>query len=128
MFLDTSVIIELFKNEPESQRFQDIFNKIGNEPLYISIIQMGEISDWGIRNDHDVSEIVNTLKKLVNILPLNEIICLKASQMKNEMRAKGIDKFGLLDGIILASAMSINQKLLTTDADFRKAEEAIILN
>ncbi len=127
MFLDTSVVIELFKNKPESQRFQEIFGRIGSDSLYISVVQIGEISDWCIRNDHDVSELVNTLKKLVNVLPLNEIICLKASQMKNEMRQKGVAKFGLLDGIILASAQSINQKLLTTDTDFREAGGVIIV-
>ena len=127
MFLDTSVIIELFKNKPESQRFQEIFDMIGSEQLYISMIQMGEISDWSIRNGYDVSELVNTLKKLVNILPLNEIICLKASQMKQEMHQKGVAKFCLLDSIVLASAQSINQKLLTTDTDFREAEGVIIV-
>ena len=85
------------------------------------MVQMGEISDWSIRNGYDVSEVVNILKKLVNILPVNEIICLKASQMKQEMRQKGVTKFGLMDGIVLASAQSINQKLLTADTDFREA-------
>ena len=43
------------------------------------------------------------------------------------MRKKGIEKFGYMDAIILCSAMSINQKLLTTDKDFRLSENAIIL-
>ena len=121
MFLDTSAIVELFRNEPGSPMFEKIFEIIGNEPLYISVVQLAEFSDWSIRNGHDVSDQVNILKMLVNILPMNEMICLKASQMKNEMQRKGIEKFGLIDGIVLASAQSINQKLLTTDTDFRDA-------
>ena len=127
MFLDTSVVIGLFENEPESQRFQDIFRMTMGEQLYISVVQMSEISDWCIRNGHDVSDLINTLKKLVNIMPVNEIICLKASQMKQEMRQKGIEKFGLMDAIILCSAMSLKQKLLTTDTDYRLAENTILI-
>ena len=127
MFLDTSVVIGLFENEPESQRFQDIFRMTMGEQLYISVVQMGEVSDWCIRNGYDVSDLTNTLKKLVNILPVNEIICLKASQTKQEMRQKGIDKFGLMDAIVLCSAQSINQKLLTTDSDYRAAKNAILI-
>lgn len=127
MFLDTSALLGLFENEPESQEFQDIFRMTMGEPMYISIVQMGEISDWCIRNDHDVSDLIETVKKLVNVLPVNEIICLKASQKKQEMRKKGVDKFGLIDAIILESAGSIGQKLLTTDQDFKMSESAIVL-
>ncbi len=127
MFLDTSAVIGLFENEPESRRFQDIFKMTMEEQLFISVVQMGEISDWCIRNGHDVSDLTNTLKKLVNILPVNEIICLKASQIKQEMRQKGIDKFGLLDAIVLCSAKSINQKLLTLDRDFQGVQGVKIL-
>ncbi|MBI5000534.1 MAG: PIN domain-containing protein [Euryarchaeota archaeon] len=43
------------------------------------------------------------------------------------MRGLGIAKFGLLDGLILASARSVGQKLLTTDTDFRKAEDVVLI-
>ena len=61
MFLDTSAIVELFKNEPKSQRFQELFNIIGSEPLYISIAQLGEITDWCFKNGHDISDLINLL-------------------------------------------------------------------
>ena len=127
MFLDTSALLGLFENEPESQEFQDIFRMTMGEPMYISIIQMGEVSDWCIRNGHDVSDLMNTVNKLVNVLPVNEIICLKASQTKQEMRKKGAEKFGLIDAIILESARSISQKLLTADRDFKMSRSAVVL-
>jgi predicted nucleic acid-binding protein len=43
------------------------------------------------------------------------------------MRSKGLKRFSLMDGIILASARSIDQKLLTADSDFRKAEDAVLI-
>ena len=128
MFLDTSVIIELLAQERGPNLSDEILDITKDEKLYMSIVQIGELTDWCIRKDEDISLTIDTVKQIVNVIPLNNIICIKASQMKNEMRQKGIEKFGLMDGIVLASAISINQKLLTIDNDFRKAKEAIILN
>ena len=43
------------------------------------------------------------------------------------MRKCGLSKFSLVAGIILASARSIDQKPLTTDSDFKKDDDALIL-
>jgi len=127
MFLDTSIIIDIFRYDEESKNFQKIFELIKDEPLFISIFQIGEISDWSLQNKIDPIEPLNFLKKTMNIIPLSEEICLEASKIKYEMRKKGQKKFGLADGIILASAISINQTLLSKDNDFIKAKNVIIL-
>ena len=127
MFLDTSAVVEIFKNEPGSQRFEEIFDIIGSESLYISVAQMGEIASWCIREGYDIADITNILKKIAKIIDVNDIICIRASMMKNEMRQKGIEKFGYMDGIILASAMFMKQKLLTKDNDFRLSEHTILI-
>ena len=127
MLLDTSVIIELLAQERGSNISDKILDITKDEKLYMSIVQMGELTDWCIRKDEDVSLTINTVKQIVNVVPLNDIICIKASMMKDEMRKKGIEKFGLMDGIVLASAQSINQKLLSTDTDFRISENAILI-
>ena len=128
MFLDTSIIIEIFRSKKRSKRFEKIFDIIKDEPLFISIIQLGEISDWCLKNNISAYERISSLKDIVNIIPLDEGICIEGSGIKNEMRKSGISNFGLLDGIILASARAIVQKLLTTDSDFKKADDAIIID
>lgn len=127
MFLDTSVIIEIFRSGKSTKQFEDIYQLIKDEPLFISIIQIGEISDWCLKNDIEPAERITRLKRILNIIPLSETICLEGSKIKYEMRNMKISKFSLTDGIILASARSINQKLLTTDTDFRKSSDAILL-
>lgn len=127
MFLDTSIIIEIFRSEKHTKEFGKIYELIKDEPLFISIIQIGEISDWCLKNSVDPAKRTASLKSILNIIPLSEKICLEGSQIKYEMRRQRISSFSLSDGIILASARSINQKLLTTDTDFRKADDAIIL-
>ncbi len=127
MFLDTSIIIEIFKMRKDTKKFEEIYDFIKDEPLFISIIQLGEISDWCLKNKIDPKNRINRLKDILNIIPLSEKICLKGSQIKYDMRKKRFFKFSLFDGIILASAQSLNQKLLTTDSDFKKAKDVIIL-
>jgi len=127
MFLDTSVIIEIFRSEKSSKTFGEIYELIKDEPLFISVIQIGEISDWCLKNNIDPEKRMSKLRQLLNIIPLSEKLCFEGSQVKFNLRKKGISKFSLIDGIILASARSINQKLITKDKDFRKIKDAIVL-
>ncbi len=127
MFLDTSIIIDMFLSGKDSERFDAIYDCIKDEPIIISVIQLAEISDWCLNNDIAPSEAVSKVKDIVEILPLNERILLDGSRIKYGMRSGGVKKFSLMDGIILASALSVNEKLLTSDSDFRKAEHAVIL-
>jgi predicted nucleic acid-binding protein len=127
MFLGTSIIIEIFRNDKNSKKFQDLYTYIKDEPLFISMIQIGELADWCLKNNIDPEKRITKLKQILNVIPLNEKICYDAAQLKYSIRKKGMTKFGLLDGIVLASARSINQRLLTTDSDFRKLSDAIVI-
>jgi predicted nucleic acid-binding protein len=127
MFLDISIIIEIFRNDKNSKKFQDIYTYIKDEPIFISIIQIGELSDWCLKNHIDPEKRITKLKQILNVIPLNEKICYDAAHIKYTIRKKGVTKFGLLDGIVLASARSINQQLLTTDNDFRTISDAVVV-
>jgi len=127
MFLDTSVIVELMRGGKDCPRTEKILGYIENELLFISVIQLGEINDWGIANCSDAATRISQLKDIVHIIPMNEEISIEASAIKHQMRKKNIAKFSLIDGLILASARYIGQKLLTLDTDFRKAKDVIII-
>ena len=127
MFLDTTIVVEVLRSGRDSKRFQRILEAIGDDPLFISMLQLAELSDWCLENSIDLSEWISRLKGIVGVIPLSEDICLEGSRIKRGMRERSASKFGLLDGIILASARSIDQKLLTTDSDFREAEDAVVI-
>ena len=127
MFLDTTVLIEILQENAESIRFKEIYKHIEDDILFISIIQLAEVSDWCLREKLDVEECVVDITEFANVIPLSNAICLEGSKIKFEMRYQGAKKFSLIDGLILASARAVDQKLLTTDSDFRKADDAILL-
>jgi predicted nucleic acid-binding protein len=83
MFLDTNIIIDLFRFGKGSERFQKIFEQIEDEALFISVFQMGEVSDWSLANGIDPSEPIENIKKMVNIVPLSEDICVLGSRIKH---------------------------------------------
>jgi len=127
MFLDTTIIIELLQGDKRSKRIEKILALIKDEPLFVSVIQLGELSDWCISAKIDPLKPISQIKDIANIIPINEKIASEGAEIKHEMRKSSIKKFSLMDGLILASARSINQNLLTSDTDFRKAKDAIVI-
>jgi len=127
MFIDTSIIIEILREEKSSKQFQNIYGIIKDEPLFISTIQLAELADWCLRTNSNLEERIAKIKQIATIIPLTETICVEAARLKQDMRTNKIAKFGILDGIMLASARSMNERLLTSDNDFRTLSDVIIV-
>lgn len=128
MLLDTSTLVEIFRNLSESAVVENITTKMEDEDAYISMIQVGEIADWAARNETPLEERIEAVKELARIVPLSERICLDAAEIKRERRTAGYKSFGLIDGIILATARSIGQRVLTFDRDFKGEKDCILLS
>lgn len=128
MFIDTSIIIDILTVQSTSDQFKKIFSLIKDEPLYMSVIQLGELSDWCFKNNVEVNNRITQIKKIVTIIPLDESICLHGSKLKHAHRTQGNKKFSLIDGFILASAISVDENLLTKDIDFNNCSQAIVLS
>ena len=67
------------------------------------------------------------MREIVEILEIEEDIVLEVSRVKHERREEDIDKFGLIDGLILASERSLGEVLLTFDTNFRNLDDVILL-
>ncbi|HDH28874.1 MAG TPA: PIN domain-containing protein [Euryarchaeota archaeon] len=125
MLLDTSIIVDLLKGD---ERIVGLLKKEAQkEPFFLSLIQLGELADWALANGLDPLDVIDTAKKAASAVDLTEEICLSASRTKRKQRKRGKGKFSLIDGIIAATAASIDQKLLTRDRDFDGLENAIII-
>jgi len=127
LLLDTSSLIEVLRHPKTSKEFRLIQRHVGAEELYVLIVQLAELSDWCIANDAPARERVEEVKKLANIIPLDEDICLEGSRIKNERRRKGFGNFGLLDGLVLAAARSVGERVLTFDRDFAEEKDCILV-
>ena len=127
MLLDTSAIIQVLRNPRTSKEFKLIQKHMEEEELYVLVVQLAELSDWCFANNVPVKERIEEVKKLANIIPLDEDICLEGSRIKNERRKKGFGSFGLLDGLLLAAARSMGERVLTFDRDFAEEQDCLVL-
>ena len=127
MLLDTSAIIQVLRHPRTSKEFRLIQKHIGDEDLYVLVVQLAELSDWCIVNNVPARERIEEVKNLANIIPLDEDIFLEGSRIKNERRKKGFASFGLLDGLLLAAARSVGERVLTFDLDFAEEEDCLVL-
>ena len=130
MFLDTSIIIEIFQSQKGSNplsRILDVVATSKEESNYISTIQLAEISDWCAKNKIHPRDGINNVKTIAQVVPLDEGICEESGPIKLSMRESGKKSFGLIDSIILASARSVNQRLLTKDRHFKGEDDCIVL-
>jgi predicted nucleic acid-binding protein len=128
VLLDTSAVVEIFRNPAGSAVLEGITAKMASEEAYISIIQLAEVADWAERNRAPPEERIDAVKEIARIVPLDERICLDAAKIKRARRKAGFESFGLIDGIILATARSIGQRVLTFDKDFQGEEDCILIS
>lgn len=127
MLIDTSVIVEIFRNSSTSKRFREIMKLIGNQEVFVSIVQLAEVADWAVKNRVPPRERVDMVKEFARVVPLDEEICLDASAIKHHRRSLGHVEFSLLDAIILASARSIEKVTLTLDTDFAGESDCLVI-
>ena len=125
MFLDTTIIVEILKGNTKVVDYVE--NAAEKDPLLFSIVQVGELADWCYSNNLDPSKILNEVKSTATVTGITENICLEASKIKQTQRKAGKNKFSLIDGLIIASAISFEQTLLTTDLDFEGLDAVKIL-
>ncbi len=127
MMIDTSIIIDLFLNNEGSREFERIMDKIEDEDIFISLIQIGELSDWCYRNNINNSEAIGFIKSISEVLPIEEDIIETASRLKHTARSNGMSKFSLIDGMILSTARKYSERLLTRDNDFIGFNDVIVI-
>jgi predicted nucleic acid-binding protein len=74
-----------------------------------------------------VRETVEAVKKFASVISVDEEICLEGSRIKAERRKRGYANFGLIDGLILAAARLMRERVLTFDRDYSGERDCTIL-
>jgi predicted nucleic acid-binding protein len=125
MLLDTSALVSVFTNKKAADR---ILEEVGDSQLYVSQIQLAELADWATRSGAPAMERVEAVEQMASVAPLTKEICMEAARIKLSRRRKGHTRFGIIDGIVLATARSLGQTLLTFDTDFAGEKDCVVLH
>ena len=124
MLLDTSALVAIFTSKRAANR---ISKEVGDSQLYVSHIQLAELADWATRSGAPAAERVEAVEQMARVVPLTKEICLDAAAIKFMKRKKSRSSFGIIDGIVLATARSLGQSVLTFDVDFAGEDDCLVL-
>jgi len=117
MLLDTYAWVEFFKGTNEGKKVKEILKK---EKCYTCIVSIAELVEWCSKNNlkEEIKEYFKAITKSSVILNLDEEISLLAGKINHE-RKKNIEGWGMMDSLILATAISYDIKILTGDTHFK---------
>jgi|SRR3989344_2335467 len=125
IILDTSAWIEFFQGTEKGKKVLVAMKK---EQVFTSIISFAEITNWCYKNDlkENLNQYLRAIKDGSQVLPLHEQVMIVAGKLNYE-RKKAVDKWGMVDSLILATSLNYNLKVLTKDAYFNDVPGAEIL-
>lgn len=109
-----------------SDRGKKISSIIETETIATSIISIAELADKAEREQQSLGIILQFIQSKAAILPITVNVALRAAQLKKKLREQH-PKFGLVDGIHLATSVEHHTILVTADHDFRGVENTIII-
>ncbi len=120
--VDSSAWIEYFGGTKTGLRLKPVLEQ---ENLVTSIMAVAEVADKFEREQKNFRHFLTFMQSRATILSLTITTCTTGATIKNELR-KTRRKFGLADGLHLATAREHNATLITTDNDFFGIEGAVV--
>ena len=99
---------------------------IEQEEIATSLIAITELADKFEREGSKFEIMLLFIRRRAAILAISEEIALMAAKLKNKARRIN-NKFGISDGIHLATALQEGAVLLTSDRDFEGMEKILLL-
>lgn len=121
--IDSSAWIDYFEGTSNGYKLKRL---IEQEEIATSVVAIAEIADKFERNGRKFEIMLEFIRRRSAILPVSVEIALRAAKLKNEIRKRRA-KFGISDGIHLATALEEGATLVTSDSDFEGLERVLII-
>lgn len=126
--LDTWAWIEFYDG---SEKGEEVYRLLeSDEKIHTSVITLAELSDnfqrGNFSTDHNWEELEVFIRTNTDLTELNPKIASRAGEIKDRKR-KEFPDFGLMDGIILATAEEKNLELVSGDPHLKGEERTLDL-
>ena len=99
---------------------------IEHKEIATSIVAVGELADKFARTGHRFDILLQFIQKRSALIEISVPLLLAAAQFKKEIRNKR-PKFGMADGVHLATTRQENSILITADSDFSELESVMLI-
>ena len=114
MLIDSYAWIEFFNGTEKGKTIEKI---LGERICYTNLTSIAEISEFCSKAGQDLDKFLEKVMTLSTILSINQKICMAAGKI-NFQRKKTIKNWGMMDSVLLATALLNNLKILTGDKHF----------
>jgi predicted nucleic acid-binding protein len=116
MLLDASAWIELFTGSDKGKYVDVVL--AGNEMHYTSMTTLAEVTTWSIRERRDTKSLIEIVSSLTKIIELDKDVAELAGVL-DVNRKRVVKRWGMMDSLVLATAIKYNLTVLTKDSDFK---------
>lgn len=123
MLLDTYAWIEILVDSDKGKAAAELVAE--SRPL-TAAPTIAEITGWALRNGIDPSPILERVAMESTVIELTPEVAELAGRLHFEYRRHGA-RWGLVDAMIYATAISRGETLLTGDADFEKIPKCRVI-
>ena len=125
MLLDSSAWIEFFEGVGKYKRVAEVLK---SEENHTCIVTVAEVVNWCLRNNLEskIMEYIEGIAKGSKILNLTVEITAAAGRLNFE-RKKFEKNWGMLDSLILSTALFYNLRVLTKDPQFKDLPDVEML-
>ena len=116
ILFDTYAWVEYFKGTDKGKQINKL---LGEGNCFTPMIVVSEISDWYAKQNMDSASRLEFVKANSIIQEFDFETAKNAGIIKQHIRKKYKNNFGLSDAIILATARSLSAKVVTGDFHFK---------
>ena len=117
--------MEFFRGTDTGKNVREVLRR---ERCYSSVVSLAELVEWCLRNDLKarIRDYVTAVAGGSVVLNLDEEIAAIAGRINHE-RKKKMKEWGMMDSMILATAISYNLSIFTGDSHFKDLPNVEVL-
>jgi predicted nucleic acid-binding protein len=123
LLFDTHAWIEFFRGTPKGVRVRDL---LAQGKAFASEATAAELTIWALRNGFNPDRYLASVERLATFIPLTRDALVAAGKVSYE-RKKSSKEWGLLDGMVYATARLNDLEVVTGDEDFAGLPGVVLL-
>ena len=121
--LDSSAWIEYFAGTEKGMKIKQFIN---DAQIYTTGVIVAEVSTHFLKKGLHAGEAISAIRSLAQLVHFDFNLGQKSAEIYiKERKTQG--KFGLADAHVVATARTVQAKLITCDYDFLSISEAIVI-
>lgn len=123
--IDTYTWVEYFIGSKQGAKLQELFDNLRNKFITMEC-SLSELRGYCLKNNFNFEQMYSVVEKNSLVLPVLREHWINAAKIKHEIRKK-IERFGLIDSILVAKQKELDCKIVTGDHHFKNLKNIVFV-